>query len=77
MTHVNQCLYCSPYRVLDFINLMSYDFHGSWDKVTGYHSALYPGKAEVGQQAALNQVGHVNTEDKMCVCLDPKISEDN
>ena len=56
---------------------MSYDFHGSWDKVTGYHSALYPGKAEVGQQAALNQVGHVNTEDKMCVCLDPKISEDN
>ena len=27
-------------KILDFINLMTYDLHGSWDKVTGHHTAL-------------------------------------
>lgn len=26
---------------LDFINLMTYDFHGSWENVTNFHSALW------------------------------------
>jgi len=26
--------------ILDFINLMTYDLHGSWDPVTGHHTAL-------------------------------------
>ena len=27
-------------ETLDILNLMSYDLHGSWDKVTGHHTAL-------------------------------------
>lgn len=30
-------------KELDFINLMTYDFAGGWDKVTGHHSQLYTG----------------------------------
>ncbi|AKJ27215.1 glycosyl hydrolase family 18 protein [Caldimonas brevitalea] len=26
---------------LDFINVMTYDFHGAWDPTTNFHSALY------------------------------------
>ena len=27
-------------RSLDFINLMTYDLHGIWDRKTGHHSQL-------------------------------------
>ncbi|XP_067671645.1 chitinase-3-like protein 1 [Haliotis asinina] len=29
-------------RHVDFINIMAYDLHGSWETSTGIHSALYP-----------------------------------
>ncbi|XP_068602444.1 acidic mammalian chitinase-like [Brachionichthys hirsutus] len=33
---------------LDFINVMTYDFHGSWNTFTGHHSPLYRGSADYG-----------------------------
>ncbi|XP_076449216.1 chitinase-3-like protein 1 isoform X2 [Babylonia areolata] len=39
---------------LDFINLMSYDLHGSWDPVTGHQAALYAHPSETGPQSYLN-----------------------
>lgn len=48
---------CIPYfRDLDFINLMSYDLHGSWEATTGHHSALYGRSGEVGTAASMNVV---------------------
>ncbi|XP_046753665.1 probable chitinase 2 [Diprion similis] len=33
-------------KYLDFINIMTYDFHGSWDHITGHNTPLYPAKRE-------------------------------
>ncbi|XP_038049704.1 uncharacterized protein LOC119723214 [Patiria miniata] len=33
---------------LDFINLMAYNLHGSWERTTGHHTSLYPGASDVG-----------------------------
>lgn len=54
---VYQCTFCMLYfRDLDFINLMSYDLHGSWEATTGHHSALYGRSGEVGTAASMNVV---------------------
>ncbi|KAL8569618.1 hypothetical protein ACOMHN_057185 [Nucella lapillus] len=41
-------------KYLDFISLMSYDLHGSWETHMGHHSALYPRAAETGDDRYLN-----------------------
>ncbi len=33
-------------RILDWINLMTYDFHGPWDTVTNFQSNLYPSRQD-------------------------------
>lgn len=39
---------------MDFINIMSYDLHGSWQSTTGHNSPLFPKSNEYGDQRYLN-----------------------
>ncbi|XP_037629458.1 acidic mammalian chitinase-like [Sebastes umbrosus] len=41
-------------KYLDFINVMTYDFHGTWESVTGHHSPLYNGSHDTGDHVNLN-----------------------
>jgi chitinase len=46
--------------LLDFFNLMTYDFHGSWDHTTNFHSNLYavdddPSGSELNIDAAVER----------------------
>lgn len=34
------------HQYLDFINLMTYDFHGAWENTTNFQSALYPANGD-------------------------------
>ncbi|XP_069560469.1 acidic mammalian chitinase-like [Brachyistius frenatus] len=41
-------------KYVDFINVMTYDFHGTWERVTGHHSPLYNGSQDTGDHVYLN-----------------------
>ncbi|OWQ93899.1 chitinase [Roseateles aquatilis] len=53
-----------PY--LNFINVMTYDFHGGWDTITGFHSALYGSTAD----PSTGDVRSYNTNAAMQAFLD-------
>lgn len=42
-------------QYLDFINLMAYDYHGSWNQQTGHNSPLFARSEQTGDQQLLNQ----------------------
>ncbi|XP_076860304.1 acidic mammalian chitinase-like isoform X2 [Brachyhypopomus gauderio] len=39
---------------LDFISIMTYDYHGPWDKVTGHNSPLFKSSLDVGSHTYYN-----------------------
>ncbi|KAI4894729.1 hypothetical protein NFI96_029814 [Prochilodus magdalenae] len=41
-------------KYLDFINVMTYDFHGAWDTFTGHNSPLYRGSHDQGDLIYFN-----------------------
>ncbi|CAB1451730.1 unnamed protein product [Pleuronectes platessa] len=41
-------------KYLDFINVMTYDFHGTWETVTGHNSPLFKGSQDTGDNVYLN-----------------------
>ncbi|XP_029013331.2 probable chitinase 10 [Betta splendens] len=41
-------------KYVDFINVMTYDYHGSFDTVTGHNSPLYKGAHDTGDNVYLN-----------------------
>ncbi|XP_046896042.1 acidic mammalian chitinase-like [Hypomesus transpacificus] len=47
-------------QALDMINVMSYDFHGSWDPFTGECSPLYKGPADKGGFIDFNVASAMN-----------------
>ncbi|CAF1041436.1 unnamed protein product [Adineta steineri] len=42
-------------KILDFINIMTYDFHGAWQNYTGIHAPLYRRYDELDRDGILNQ----------------------
>jgi len=47
-------------KVLDFIDVMSYDLHGSWERKAGIHTALLPRSEEQGADRTLNVAGAID-----------------
>jgi len=41
-------------KYLNFINVMTYDFHGTWEQVTGHNSPLYRGSQDKGDLIYFN-----------------------
>ncbi|KAK3593300.1 hypothetical protein CHS0354_031359 [Potamilus streckersoni] len=47
-------------RYIDFVSIMTYDFHGPWNNFTGHHSPLLPGLEEIDDPHNLNVVWAAN-----------------
>lgn len=43
-------------KYLDFINVMTYDFHGQWERQVGHNSPLFPLESATSYQKKLTVV---------------------
>jgi GH18 family chitinase len=57
-SHNDFCSYDVPEisKYLDFINVMTYDFHGQWERQVGHNSPLYPLESATSYQKKLTVV---------------------
>jgi len=46
-------------RYLDYINVMTYDFHGGWESKTGHNAPLFARPDETGNNSILNVVSEI------------------
>lgn len=54
----------SHLRYLDYIHVMTYDLHASWEGYAGENSPLYKYPTDTGSNAYLNVVSsHIQTRD--------------
>lgn len=54
------------HQYLDFINVMTYDFHGAWEPRTNHHTPLYPSPAD----PSTGDARFYNTDDALKAFLD-------
>ncbi|KAG9352781.1 hypothetical protein JZ751_017357, partial [Albula glossodonta] len=50
----DSCKCCTWPKYLDFVNVMTFDFHGRWESFTGHHSPLYQGSHDQGDHIYAN-----------------------
>merc|ERR1712198_494046 len=62
-------------EALDFIDLMSYDLHGSWERQAGIHTALFPRKGEQGANRELNVAVKMDKLKAEFAMLQTKVAE--
>ncbi|MGB8453739.1 MAG: glycosyl hydrolase family 18 protein [Anaerocolumna sp.] len=49
-------------QYLDWINVMTYDFHGAWETTTGHHAGLYANPEDTAATSPVDIKGRYNTD---------------
>ena len=53
------------YQYLDWINVMTYDFHGAWETTTGHQAGLYANPQDTASSSPVDIKGKYNTDAAM------------
>ena len=56
-------------KYLDFINVMTYDFHGQWERQVGHNSPLYPLESATSYQKKLTVVSKFSIKKKKKIVI--------
>ncbi|MFZ2539218.1 MAG: glycosyl hydrolase family 18 protein, partial [Oscillospiraceae bacterium] len=57
-------------QYLDWINVMTYDFHGAWETTTGHQAGLYPNPNDTAGSSPIDIKGKYNTDSIMRIYRD-------